>query len=105
MPTPYTVWHAMEWESLIEGGVKVSAQQQRSALDRAGVTYATDAPDDYDLLHLNFPGPLSLARLLRAKRAGKPVVCHAHSVGEAVAVLGSMFVLAVVGWLLTSFGA
>jgi glycosyltransferase involved in cell wall biosynthesis len=79
------VYHAMEWESLIEGGVKVSARQQRKALDRAGVAYATERPGDYDVLHLNFPGPVSLANLLRAKAAGKKVVIHCHSVGENIA--------------------
>ncbi|MHB9288772.1 hypothetical protein ACKVMT_17220 [Halobacteriales archaeon Cl-PHB] len=38
----------------------------------------------------------------RGRSLGHP---HAHSVGEAVAVLGSVFVLTVVGWLVTSFGA
>lgn len=85
MGTPYTVWHAMGSTSLIEGGVKVSAQQQRTALDAAGVTYATRRPDDYDVLHLNFPGPDSLAALAHAKATGRPVVIHAHSVGENLA--------------------
>lgn len=85
MGTPYTVWHAMGSASLIEGGVKVSATQQRIALDAAGVTYATGRPDDYDVLHLNFPGPDSLAALAHAKATGRPVVVHAHSVGENLA--------------------
>lgn len=83
--TPYTVWHAMGSASLIEGGVKVSATQQRVALDAAGVTYVTGRPDDYDILHLNFPGPHSLAALAHAKATGRPVVIHAHSVGENLA--------------------
>ena len=85
MATPYTVWHAMGSASLIEGGVKVSAEQQRVALDAAGVTYASGRPDDYDVLHLNFPGPDSLAALAHAKATGRPVVIHAHSVGENLA--------------------
>lgn len=83
--TDYTVWHAMEGESLIEGGVKVSALQQRTALERAGVDYVTEPTRDWDVLHLNFPGPKSLYALGKAKAAGKPVVCHAHSVGENIA--------------------
>jgi len=79
------VCHAMEWESSIEGGVKVSAQQQRKALERVGIDYTTDPNDDYDILHLNFPGPVSLYHLIAAKLAGKPVVVHAHSVGENIA--------------------
>lgn len=78
------VYHAME-EWMVEGGVKVSTQQQRKALDEAGVEYVTERPGDYDVLHLNFPGPVSLANLLRAKAAGKKVVVHCHSVGENIA--------------------
>jgi len=85
MGTPYTVWHATGSAALIEGGVKVSAMQQRVALDAAGVTYVTGRPDDYDVLHLNFPGPASLAALAHAKATGRPVVIHAHSVGENLA--------------------
>ncbi|MFB6146574.1 MAG: glycosyltransferase family 4 protein [Halobacteriaceae archaeon] len=83
--TPYTVWHAMEGESLIEGGVAVSARQQRKAFERAGVRYTEDPADGWDVLHLNFPGPKSLAALARATALGRPVVCHAHSVGENIA--------------------
>lgn len=78
------VYHAMEWESLIEGGVKVSARQQRKALGKAGVDYATERPGEYDVLHLNFPGPVSLSNLLRAKATGKKVVAHCHSIGENI---------------------
>lgn len=75
----------MEWESLVEGGVKVSAQQQRTALERAGVSYTTDPGSAYDVLHLNFPGPRSLLSFLSAWRQNRPVVIHAHSVGENIA--------------------
>lgn len=83
--TELRVCHPMEWESLIEGGVKVAAQQQRTALERAGVTYTPDPGDDYDVLHLNFPGPRSLVSYLRASWRDRPVVIHAHSVGENIA--------------------
>jgi len=81
----FVVCHAMEWESLIEGGVSVSARQQRKALDAAGVRYTCDPDEHYDLLHLNFPGPASALRQLRAERNGVPVVFHVHSVGENIA--------------------
>ena len=85
MGTPYRVWHAMGSASLIEGGVKVSALQQRVALEAAGVTFSTRRPDAYHVLHLNVPGPTSLAALAHAKATGRPVVVHAHSVGENLA--------------------
>jgi len=78
------VYHAMEWESLIEGGVKVSARQQRKALEKAGVPYSTTRDGDADVLHLNFPGPVSLANLLAAKARGRKVVVHCHSIGENI---------------------
>lgn len=81
----FVVCHPMEWESLIEGGVKTSTRQQRTALDRAGITYTTDPSEDYDVLHLNFPGPRSLASFAGARRRGRPVVIHAHSIGENIA--------------------
>lgn len=77
------VYHAME-ESMVEGGVKVSTQQQRKALEKVGVEYATERPSDYDVLHLNFPGPVSLANLLHAKTTGRKVVVHCHSIGENI---------------------
>jgi glycosyltransferase involved in cell wall biosynthesis len=77
------VYHTME-ESMVEGGVKVSTNQQRKALDEVGIDYATERPADYDVLHLNFPGPFSLLNLLRAKAAGKKVVVHCHSIGENI---------------------
>lgn len=74
----------MEWESFVEGGVTVSARQQRTALDRAGVPYTTDPGADYNLLHLNFPGPRSLLSFGGATMRDRPVVIHAHSIGENI---------------------
>jgi glycosyltransferase involved in cell wall biosynthesis len=81
----FVVCHAMEWESLVEGGVSVSARQQRKALEAAEVRYTCDPGDDHDLLHLNFPGPASAFRQLRAERRDVPVVFHVHSLGENIA--------------------
>lgn len=58
-------------------------QNQKRALEAAGVEVVTDpARGDYDILHLHGYGPRSLYYLLRAKRAGKRVVVHAHSIGS-----------------------
>lgn len=83
--TPYTVYHPLSAETAIEGGVGVSAEQQRRALEAAGVRYTGDRSDPHDVVHLNFPGPSALADLLWAKRRGTPVVVHAHSLGDNVA--------------------
>ncbi|MFB6112138.1 MAG: glycosyltransferase family 4 protein [Halobacteriaceae archaeon] len=85
MATPYTVYHPLAAESMIAGGVGVSASQQRTALEKAGVSYTGEADDDYDLVHLNFLGPTALRALTRARRADMPVVVHAHSLGDNVA--------------------
>jgi 1,2-diacylglycerol-3-alpha-glucose alpha-1,2-glucosyltransferase len=83
--TPYTVYHPLGAEALIEGGVGVSASQQRRALEAAGVRYTEDAGEPHDLVHLNFLGPGALWALHRAHRSGRPVVVHAHSLGDNVA--------------------
>lgn len=85
MATPYTVYHPMGAGQAIAGGVGVSAGQQRRALDAAGVDWTDDRSDPHDLVHLNFLGPVALTELLRARRAGTPVVVHAHSLGDNVA--------------------
>lgn len=85
MATPYTVYHPLGAETFIEGGVGVSAHQQRTALDAAGVTYTGDASESYDLAHLNFLGPKAVWTLHSAHRQGSPVVVHAHSLGDNVA--------------------
>lgn len=79
------VCHPLEFESAVEGGVKVSTRQQRAALETVGVEYTTSPLESHDLVHVNFPGPKSLAAALAAKARGRKVVVHAHSVGENVA--------------------
>lgn len=52
------------------------------ALQCAGVEVTNDPKtDSYDILHLHGYGPRSLFYLKRAKRRGKPVIIHAHSIG------------------------
>lgn len=83
--TPYTVYHPLSAEGLIEGGVHVSARQQRTALEAAGVSYTEDPTTGHDLVHLNFLGPRTLLAIRRARATDTPVVVHAHSLGDNVA--------------------
>lgn len=73
----------MELESRVSrSGIGVSARQQRKALRKNGVDVTSDPGEGYDVLDLNTVGPLSYMHALRARRAGKPVVVHAHTTGE-----------------------
>ena len=66
-----------------KSGVWTAFQAQRRALENIGVEVMTDpARKDYDILHLHAYGPRSFYYLKRAKRAGKMVVVHAHSIGS-----------------------
>jgi glycosyltransferase involved in cell wall biosynthesis len=66
-----------------KSGVWTAFQAQRRALENIGVEVVTDpARKDYDILHLHAYGPWSFYYLKRAKRAGKMVVVHAHSIGS-----------------------
>jgi len=66
-----------------KSGVWSAYQAQRTALEARGVDVVTDpARGDYDILHLHAYGPRSFYYLKRAKRAGKRVVVHAHSIGS-----------------------
>ncbi|MCS6902917.1 MAG: glycosyltransferase family 4 protein [Candidatus Bipolaricaulota bacterium] len=69
-------------EMVAKSGFRTAFEQQRRALQSAGVEVVDDpARDDYDLLHLHFFGPKSLFYLKRAQRLGVKVIAHAHSIG------------------------
>jgi glycosyltransferase involved in cell wall biosynthesis len=76
------VCHYFEWEEYITGGHAQSVVNQRTILDRHGVTYTTSPDLRVDLLHLNNMGPRSLYYAKRARRRGIPVVVHAHQTAE-----------------------
>lgn len=76
------IYHPDSIERFIVGGVKVSAQQQRKAFEKVGVEYTTDFTLDYDIMHLNFLGPLALPLMLVSKLLRKKIVVHAHSTGD-----------------------
>jgi len=65
-----------------KSGFWTAFQNQKRALEGAGVEVVTDPDGNYDILHLHGYGPRSFYYLLRAKRTGKRVVVHAHSIGS-----------------------
>lgn len=68
---------------LAKSGVGKAISHQKEALSLQGITYSTDmTEDDFDVLHLNTVGPMSLLRAKRAKAKGKKVIFHAHSTEE-----------------------
>ncbi len=76
------VCHYAGLKSYIEGGIDISIEQQRTALQKAGVEYTTDPDDDYDVLHLNLITPTSIWQAKRARNKGKPVLVHTHTTAE-----------------------
>jgi glycosyltransferase involved in cell wall biosynthesis len=90
-----TVLHPRNYED-IDGGVKVSSRQQRKALEQVdGIELVDTRDEDYDLLHLNYLGPRAPLYVRSAKQDGKPIVMHAHSVGENIA--GTFLLSSVLG--------
>ncbi|MCR4404318.1 MAG: glycosyltransferase family 4 protein [Candidatus Acetothermia bacterium] len=65
-----------------KSGFHTAFLNQKRALELAGVEVVTDPHSDYQLLHLQGYGPRSFYYLKRAKRQGKSVVVHAHSIGS-----------------------
>ncbi|HIC96302.1 TPA: glycosyltransferase [Candidatus Bipolaricaulota bacterium] len=65
-----------------KSGFLTAFQSQKRALEEAGVAVVTDPDGDYDILHLHSYGPRSFYYLKRAKRRGRKVVIHAHSIGS-----------------------
>ncbi len=65
-----------------KSGIGVALKRQEEALDRAGVDRTADPKGEYDLLHVNTVFPKSLIYAQRAKKAGKKVIMHAHTLEE-----------------------
>lgn len=63
-------------------GLGKAINHQMRALDAVNVPYTLDVDDDYDIVHINTYGPLSVALAKTAKKTGKKVVYHAHSTEE-----------------------
>lgn len=72
-----------EKEKLVgKSGLGKAILHQMKALELAGVEYTTDPRDDFDILHINTYFPASYEMALKAKKAGKKIVYHAHSTEE-----------------------
>jgi 1,2-diacylglycerol-3-alpha-glucose alpha-1,2-glucosyltransferase len=69
-------------ELLKKSGIGVALKNQKVALERAGVDHTTRYWDDYDVLHMNSVFPISLAYAKLAKKRGKKVIMHAHTLEE-----------------------
>ncbi len=65
-----------------KSGLGKAINHQMRALDSVKIPYTLDVDDDYDIVHINTYGPLSVALAKTAKKNGKKVVYHAHSTEE-----------------------
>lgn len=64
-------------------GIGRAREHQIEALTKQGIDFSLD-PDceDYDILHVNTYGPMSMHMISKAKKANKKVIVHAHSTEE-----------------------
>jgi len=60
-------------------GITAAVKHQRKALRENGVTVKEKPREPYDVIHINWPGPISFMRLKQAQRRGKMGVVFAHS--------------------------
>ncbi len=65
-----------------KSGFLTAFRNQKGALEAAGVEVVADPRGDYEILHLHSYGPRSFYYLKRARRLGRKVVIHAHSIGS-----------------------
>ncbi|MGQ9477946.1 MAG: glycosyltransferase family 4 protein [Candidatus Bipolaricaulia bacterium] len=65
-----------------KSGFLTAFRNQGRALEAAGVEVVADPAGDYEILHLHSYGPRSFYYLKRARRLGRKVVIHAHSIGS-----------------------
>ena len=72
-----------ENEAMIgKSGLGKAIKHQMKALEENNIEYTTNPNDDYDIVHINFYGPMSYMLAKKAKKLGKKVVYHAHSTEE-----------------------
>lgn len=65
-----------------KSGLGKAIMHQMKALESQNIEYTTNLKDDYDIVHINFYGPKSVALAKKAHKQGKKVVYHAHSTEE-----------------------
>lgn len=69
-------------EKLAKCGIGKAVENQKRALELAGVEYTTNAREDFDIIHINTIGPRSLYLAKKMKFKGKKVIMHSHSLAE-----------------------
>lgn len=60
-------------------GITAAVKHQRKALQENGIEVKDKPTEPYDVIHINWPGPISYLRLKQARRRGKMGVVFAHS--------------------------
>jgi len=65
-----------------KSGLGRAIEHQKKALTLEGIEYTTDYHDDFDLMHINTYFGQSYRLVNKVKKAGKPIVYHAHSTQE-----------------------
>jgi len=67
---------------LSKSGLGKAIKHQMRALQENNIEYTTNPNDEYDIVHINYYGPMSYMLAKKAKKKGKKVVYHAHSTEE-----------------------
>ncbi|MEF8837734.1 MAG: glycosyltransferase family 4 protein [Candidatus Bipolaricaulota bacterium] len=60
-------------------GITAAVKQQKKALRENEIAVKDKPKEPYDVIHINWPGPISYLRLKQAQRRGKMGVVFAHS--------------------------
>lgn len=69
-------------KAISKSGLGKAIKHQMQALEENNIPYTTDPNDTYDIVHINYYGPMSYMLAKKAKKHGKKVVYHAHSTEE-----------------------
>lgn len=89
-----------------KSGLGKAIKHQMKALKENNIEYTTNPNDDYDIVHINFYGPMSYLLAKKAKKLGKKVVYHAHSTEEDFRnsfILSNQIAPAFKNWLLKCY--
>lgn len=60
-------------------GITTAVEHQQKALKENGIEVKDKPTEPYDIIHINWPGPISYLKLKQAQRKGKLGVVFAHS--------------------------
>lgn len=89
-----------------KSGLGKAIKHQIKALEENNIEYTTNPKDDYDIVHINYYGPLSYALAKKAKKLGKKIIYHAHSTEEDFRnsfILSNQIAPAFKKWLITCY--